>query len=75
MPFTINKKGVISLAKALGSDASDTYVFTVMAKDCGGRISEEATIVNIIVDKVCTAGIPSEACSCAFQQCLKKHVY
>jgi hypothetical protein len=56
MPFQINNKGVISLAKPLGGDAPDTYVFTVMAKDCGGRISEEATTVNIIVDKDCTPG-------------------
>ncbi|XP_028393758.1 calsyntenin-1-like [Dendronephthya gigantea] len=56
MPFSINNKGVISLPKPLGNDASDTFVFTVMAKDCGGRISEEATTVNVIVDKDCTPG-------------------
>ena len=60
MPFDISNKGVISLPKPLGSDAPDTYVFTVMAKDCGGRISEEATTVNIIVDKDCTPGIYEE---------------
>jgi uncharacterized beta-barrel protein YwiB (DUF1934 family) len=56
MPFEINKKGVISLTQPLGANAPDTYVFTVMAKDCGGRISEEATTVNIIVDKDCSPG-------------------
>ena len=56
MPFEINNKGMISLTKPLGNDASDNYVFTVMAKDCGGRISEEATTVNVIVDKDCSPG-------------------
>lgn len=57
MPFEINNKGVISLPKALGKEAPDTYVFTIMAKDCGGRISEEAAVVNVVVDKDCILGM------------------
>lgn len=57
IPFRIDNKGVISLNKPLTEDAPDNYVFVVLAKDCGGKISDEGAMVNVIVDKDCIPGI------------------
>lgn len=61
IPFDINNKGVISLSKPLANDAPDSYVFVVMAKDCGGRMSEDGAMVDIIVDKDCIPGLVAPA--------------